>query len=76
MKQLYFKVFITDLNIFVYDKNCKLTNTYLASKFTLPYGNVIKTVNKDIVEYNYTLLLNQLHLPVNSTVKDYRTSIK
>ena len=39
-------------------------------------NNIIKTVNKDIVEYNYTLLLNQLHLPVNSTVKDYRTSIK
>ena len=76
MKQLQYKVFITDLNIFLYNQNCKLLNIYLISQFSLPYGYVVKTIEKEIIEYDYSILLNQLHLPLNSFIKDYRTSIK
>ena len=76
MKQLQYKVFITDLNIFLYDQNCKLLNTYLTSQFIVPYGSVVKTIEKEIIEYDYSILLNQLHLPLNSFIKDYRTSVK
>ena len=76
MKQLQYKVFITDLNIFLYDQNCKLLNIYLISQFIVPYGFVVKTIEKEIIEYDYSTLLNQLHLPLNSFIKDYRTSVK
>ena len=70
-----FKVFINDLDLYIYNTDSILINVYPLSSFY----KYIKCTVDDIdhtINYNYDLLLIALHLPINSFIRDNRTSIK
>ena len=70
-----FKVFINDLDLYIYNTDSILINVYPLSFF---YKYIKCTVDNidHTINYNYDLLLIALHLPINSFIRDNRTSIK